>query len=88
MIDQFASTANWLSRVMATACFGERHLWQDLGLAAPDQLRTIFLTHYPSLGLRNTQGMRWKQFLFKELDTRLGGLVLIFNQQSWQADAE
>ena len=65
-------SGHWLPRVVAAACFGERHLWQDLGLSDREQVRTLFLTEFPSLGLRNTRGLRWKRFIFLELGARLG----------------
>lgn len=77
----------WLPRVVAAACFGERHLWQDLGLADRGQVRTLLLTEFPSLGLRNTQGLRWKRFLFKELGTRLGCPDLL-PPGCWQCDSK
>ena len=59
--------AYWLARVVAAACFGERHLWEDMGLADQTQLRMLLCKEFPALSMRNRQGTRWKHFLLTEL---------------------
>ncbi|WP_051244385.1 nitrogen fixation protein NifQ [Azohydromonas australica] len=61
-----------LAHAVAAACFGERHLWQDLDLADRESLSGLMHTYFGALASRNTRRLRWKWFLFGELDTRLG----------------
>lgn len=58
--------AEWLARTLAAACFGERHLWQDLGLASRDDLSRLLEQHFEPLYLRNQTNLRWKRFIFSE----------------------
>lgn len=67
----------WLvSHAIASACFGHQHLWQDLGLHKREDVSRLLSRHFPGLFARNTQGLKWKRFLFKELGRRLGQLNL------------
>jgi nitrogen fixation protein NifQ len=65
----------WLAHAIAVACFGEDHLWQDLGLPNRQTLSELLARRFPSLFVRNTRGMRWKKFFYKELCDRDGGFV-------------
>ncbi|HWP00306.1 MAG TPA: nitrogen fixation protein NifQ [Methylococcus sp.] len=69
------SETRWLAHAIAVACFGEDHLWQDLGLPDRETLSGLLARHFPSLFARNTRGMRWKKFFYKELCDREGGFV-------------
>lgn len=64
--------AGWLARAMAAACFGSRHLWEDLGLTGREDVSALLLHYYPSLHRLNTQDLKWKLFLFKELGMQRG----------------
>lgn len=67
----------WLvSHAIASACFGHRRLWQDLGLRRREEVSSLFSRQFPGLFARNTQDLKWKRFLFKELGKRLGRLNL------------
>ena len=64
---------NWcVSHALASACFGRRHLWQDLGLRGREDVSRLLSQHFSGLFVRNTQDLKWKRFLFKELGERLG----------------
>lgn len=65
----------WLAHALAVTCFGEDHLWQDLGLPDRETLSELLARYFPSLFARNTCGMRWKKFFYKELCDRKGGFV-------------
>lgn len=65
----------WLAHAIAVACFGEDHLWQDLGLPNREALSDLLARRFPSLFVRNTKGMRWKKFFYKELCDRGGAFV-------------
>ncbi|PWV58616.1 nitrogen fixation protein NifQ [Plasticicumulans acidivorans] len=62
--------ASWVAHVVAEACLEEDHLWQDLGLETRGQLGELLETHFASLARRNTQDMKWKRFLYKQLCDR------------------
>ena len=53
--------------VIATACLGAKHLWQDLGLVDRAQLRSLLTFNFPSLVALNTRDMRWKRFFYRML---------------------
>ncbi|MDD5242070.1 MAG: nitrogen fixation protein NifQ [Sulfuricella sp.] len=63
---------DWLvSHAIASACFGNRHLWQDLGQPGREDVSNLFSRHFSGLYGRNTQDLKWKRFLFEELGKRL-----------------
>jgi nitrogen fixation protein NifQ len=62
----------WLAHAIAAACHGERHLWQDLGLAGREEVTGLMDTYFGPLAARNTLDLKWKRFLFAELGTTLG----------------
>lgn len=64
-----------LSRAIARASLGDRHLWEDLGLQSRAELGEIMDRYFPGLATRNTQGMRWKKFLYRELCIREDVLI-------------
>jgi nitrogen fixation protein NifQ len=64
--------ADRAARVVAAACLGERHLWQDLGLPGREAVSTLLAHYFPALHQRNVQNIRWKRFIFEELSTTTG----------------
>lgn len=62
----------WMATIVATACAGRDHLWQDLGLAGRDQLSRLMETNFPSLARQNTGDMKWKKFIYKQFCARDG----------------
>lgn len=55
-----AQLAAWL----ASACFGGRHLWQDLGVASRAEVSRLMHLAFPALSAANTLDLRWKRHLF------------------------
>lgn len=53
--------------IVATACSGRDHLWQDLGLNNRSELSQLFANNFPQLAALNTRDMKWKKFLYKQL---------------------
>lgn len=53
--------------IVATACIGRDHLWQDLGLNNRRELSELFTTNFPQLAALNNRDMKWKKFLYKRL---------------------
>jgi nitrogen fixation protein NifQ len=60
----------WLACAIATACLGENHLWQDLGLPSRSALSRLLVEHFGPLASKNVAGMRWKKFFYKQLCLR------------------
>lgn len=57
----------WMADIVAAACMGSDHLWQDLGLWNRRELSALLQANFPSLAARNTGDMKWKKFLYKQL---------------------
>ena len=51
-----------ITNILATACAGRDHLWQDLGLANRDELSRLMWINFPALARDNTGDMKWKKF--------------------------
>jgi len=58
--------------VVATACLGSEHLWKDLGLPERGALTVLMSVYFPDFAKKNSQNMRWKKFIYKQL-CELGG---------------
>ncbi|CAM3669235.1 nitrogen fixation protein NifQ [Roseateles saccharophilus] len=65
-----AGLARAVAEVIALACLGDNHLWQDLQLASRAELTALIERHFPRLAARNQQNMKWKKFLYKQLCER------------------
>ncbi len=65
----------WLAHAIAAGCMGDDHLWQDLGLCNRQALSTLLADGFPELYARNTQGMRWKKFFYRQLCEQSGAKV-------------
>jgi nitrogen fixation protein NifQ len=65
----------WLAHAITACCMGEEHLWQDMGLPNRQALSDLLARHFPALFARNTGGMRWKKFFYKQLCERNGAFV-------------
>lgn len=61
-----------MASIVATACMGLDHLWQDLGLWSRNELSALLHTNFPILAARNIRDMKWKKFLYKQLCEREG----------------
>lgn len=57
----------WVAEVIASACMGSDHLWQDMGLWTRADLSALISRNFPALAARNDQDMKWKKFLYKQL---------------------
>jgi nitrogen fixation protein NifQ len=66
------ASETWLALIVATACMGGDHLWQDLGLWQRADLTQLMARNFPGLTALNTQDMKWKKFLYKQLCNRAG----------------
>ncbi len=57
----------WMAKIIAIACQGQDHLWQDLGLWSRTQLSELLMCNFPELASKNIYNMKWKKFLYKQL---------------------
>ena len=57
----------WVSRIIATGCMANDHLWQDLGLWSRQMLSELLARNFPPLAARNDRDMKWKKFLYQQL---------------------
>lgn len=57
----------WLAEIVVSACQGQDHLWQDLGLWSRKDLSLLMMKNFPTLAGQNDKDMKWKKFLYKQL---------------------
>jgi nitrogen fixation protein NifQ len=57
----------WITYILVAGCLGDDHLWQDLGLWSRRDLSQLIGCHYPAIAQANSQDMKWKKFLYKQL---------------------
>lgn len=65
----------WMAYIVAAACMGGNHLWQDLGLWNRADLSQLINENFPSLAAKNVRDMKWKKFFYKQLCQREGVYV-------------
>ena len=66
------ASIGWLAAIVASACAGSDHLWQDLGLSCRDELSALMRINFPELARANAGDMKWKKFLYRHLCAREG----------------
>lgn len=69
------ASESWMALIVATACMGGDHLWQDLGLWSRADLTKLMARNFPGLTALNSRDMKWKRFLYKQLCDRAGVYV-------------
>ncbi len=62
----------WLAQAIASAAMRDNHLWQDMGLPDRGFLSGLLADYFPTLAARNTGGMKWKKFFYRQLCERAG----------------
>jgi len=63
----------WLAHTLAARSAHPGHLWVAMGLTERPQLTAAIRRHLPSLAEANSQNMRWKRYLFKQVCDQNGG---------------
>lgn len=63
---------HWMAALVARACQGNNHLWQDLGLESRQQLSALLTRHFAPLVRANIHDMKWKKFFYRQLCERAG----------------
>lgn len=61
-----------MADILAAACAGRDHLWQDLGFASREELTKLMWVNFPALARANTGDMKWKKFLYRQFCSREG----------------
>lgn len=64
-----------VAHLVAAACMGGNHLWQDLGLPHRQALSQLLGAHFPGLAAKNSGDMKWKKFFYRQLCEREGVLI-------------
>lgn len=64
--------SEWLAFAIATACMGNDHLYQDMGLPNRQTLSGLLEAYFPVLFAHNSGNMKWKKFFYKQLCDRSG----------------
>lgn len=57
----------WLACAIATACSGDDHLWQDMGLPNRAVLSNLLHDYFAGLYGKNRSNMKWKKFFYRQL---------------------
>lgn len=65
--------AVWLAKIIAARAAHPGHLWVAMGLFERPQLSAAIRRHLPGLAAANSNNMRWKRFLFKQVCDLNGG---------------
>lgn len=60
----------WIIHAVASACAGDNHLWQDMGLPNREVLSQLIRRYFPVLFYKNRTNMKWKKFFYKQLCDR------------------
>lgn len=66
------SSEVWMAEIVAAACMGGDHLWQDLGLWSRTDLSRLMETNFPHLAAKNDRDMKWKKFIYRQICEREG----------------
>src|SRR5262245_47879785 len=66
------SVTRLMAGTIASACFGSRHLWQDIGLDGRTEVSGLLKHHFTGLAAGNTRDLKWKRYLFLRLGDQLG----------------
>ncbi|PZP36592.1 MAG: nitrogen fixation protein NifQ [Roseateles depolymerans] len=70
-----AARTEAVAEVIALACLGDNHLWQDLQLGSRAELTALIERHFPRLAARNQPPMKWKKFFYRLLCEREAILI-------------
>ncbi len=62
-----SESERWMAAIVAIACQGMDHLWQDMGLWSRAQLSELLMRNFPVLASKNVNNMKWKKFIYKQL---------------------
>ncbi len=69
--------ARWLAAILARRSMEPRHLWEDMGLPSRVALNEMIARVFPRLKAANSQNMRWKKFLYRQICSDQGFLLCL-----------
>jgi len=61
----------WAAHALACGCFGNNHLWQDMGLSGREDVSTLLEQTFRPVLDANTADMKWKKFFYHRVCERL-----------------
>lgn len=61
----------WAAHALACGCFGNGHLWHDMGLTGREEVSSLLQRHFTPLFNANTSNMKWKKFFYHRVCERL-----------------
>ncbi|CAG9174017.1 nitrogen fixation protein NifQ [Cupriavidus pampae] len=56
--------ALWAAHALACGCFGQGHLWQDMGLSGRQDVSVLLSGTFLPVFTANTTDMKWKKFFY------------------------
>ncbi len=59
--------AERVAGAVAAGCFGEQHLWRDMGLPDRATLRELLEAYFAPFAQGNHRDMRWKKYIYRRL---------------------
>jgi len=62
-----SETEQWVAKIITSACQGQDHLLQDLGVWTRQDLSDLLAINFPGLAEKNIHDMKWKKFIYKQL---------------------
>lgn len=68
-------TSEWLAQIIAARSAHPGHLWLAMGFLERPELTAAIRRHLPTLAAANSNGMRWKRYLFKQVCDLNGGVM-------------
>ena len=60
----------WIARALISACAGDNHLWEDMGLPDRAALSRLIKHYFPILYYKNRGNLKWKKFFYRQLCDR------------------
>ncbi len=66
----------WLAYILVRRILEPHHLWQALGVRSRQVLSDTLYKHFEPLASKNTQGMRWKKFFYREMCQKVVGNIV------------
>ncbi|MDX2470734.1 MAG: nitrogen fixation protein NifQ [SAR324 cluster bacterium] len=65
--DKTQKVGNLWLKVLVAGLNGSDHLWEDMGFDHRGELSLFIATFFPELSVKNTQNMKWKKFIYKQM---------------------
>lgn len=66
-----ALAVRWAAHALACGCFGNTHLWQDMGLSGREDVSALLVENFRPVFDANVTDMKWKKFFYHRVCERL-----------------